>query len=81
MWGFLGTCIFVAVTLHPVFFVFGLLGTYPWIFADYVWPWLRDIFIGLIVVESVAVVFKFVGNAFLVLVKSSDYCIFTADSF
>ena len=78
LWGFIGTCIFIAFTLHPLFFVVGLLGTYPWILTDYLWPILRDILIGLIVVESLAVVFKFIGNAFLVIIKSSDYCTFTA---
>jgi hypothetical protein len=57
-WGFIGTCVFVlALFLHPFFFIIGLLGTFPFILTQYIWPVARNILLGFLAVKLVTVVF------------------------
>jgi len=66
LWGFVGTCGFVTVILHLTFLTLGLLGTFPSIITNYIWPVLKNILIGLLVVESLTIVFRIVAKSFLV---------------
>ncbi len=66
LWGFIGTCAFVTVVLHLVFFALGFLGSFPSIITNIIWPVLKDILIGLLVVESLTIVARTVAKSFLV---------------
>jgi len=69
LWGCIGTCAFVTVFLHIVFFALGILGTFPYIITDIIWPVLKGILIGLLAVESLTIVFRIVAKTFLVCFK------------
>lgn len=67
-WGFIGSCaFFTAFMFYPFCFAIGLLGTYPSIITDYIWPVIKNILIGLLVVQSLTIVFKIIAKTFLVL--------------
>jgi hypothetical protein len=69
LWGFLGTTAFVTFMLHIVFFTIGFLGNFPSILTNYIWPALKDILIGILVVQSLTITFRIVAAAILVFFK------------
>ena len=71
LWGFIGTCAFVTFGLHIVFFALGFLGSFPSIITNIIWPVLKDILIGLLVVESLTIVARIVATFFLVCFKQA----------
>ena len=71
-WGFIGTLAFLILFIfYPVCLAIGLLGTYPSLITNYIWPVIKNVLIGLFVVQSLTIVFKFVAKIFLVLNTSS----------
>jgi hypothetical protein len=67
-WGFIGTLAFLILFIfYPVCLAIGLLGTYPSLITNYIWPVIKNVLIGLFVVQSLTIVFKFVAKIFLVL--------------
>jgi hypothetical protein len=80
-WCFIGSCASVAFILHPVFFGLGLLGTYPWIITNYIWPAIKNILLGLLVVQSLTIVFKVVASIFLVHSQSQRQSLFFSLAF
>ena len=70
LWGCLGSVTFCMVFFfHPVFFVLGILGHFPDILTDVLWPRLRTILLGLLSVQGLTLVMRPVANFFLVLVR------------
>ncbi len=65
-WCFIGSCASIAFILHLVFFGLGLLGTFPWIITNYIWPAIKNILLGMLVAQGLTVVFKVVASVFLV---------------
>ena len=47
----------------------GLLGTFPSIITNNIWPVIKNTLIGLLVVESLTIVFGIVAKTFLVFFK------------
>jgi hypothetical protein len=67
LWGFIGTCAFtIAFLLHPLFFIIGLVETFPFIFTEYVWPVVKNVLLSLIAVKLLSVVFEVFLSPFLV---------------
>jgi len=53
--------------VHPVFFALGILGHFPFIVTDILWPRLKDILLGLLSVQGLTLLMRPVANYFLVL--------------
>jgi hypothetical protein len=53
--------------VHPVFFTLGILGHFPFIVTDILWPRLKDILLGLLSVQGLTLLMRPVANYFLVL--------------
>jgi hypothetical protein len=67
LWGFIGTCaLAIAFLLHPLFFILGLVGTFPFIFTEYVWPLIKNVLLSLVAVKLLSVVFEVLLSPFLV---------------
>jgi hypothetical protein len=77
LWGFIGTCASVLVILHLFFLTLGLLGTFPSIITNNIWPVIKNTLIGLLVVESLTIVFGIVAKTFLVFFKQVPFAMST----
>jgi hypothetical protein len=67
LWGFVASILFIVVlVLHPLFFIIGLLGHFPFILTDILWPRLRTVLLGLLSVEISIIVARQIARHFLV---------------
>jgi hypothetical protein len=73
LWGFIASAmLIITIVLHPLFFTIGLLGHFPYIVTDVLWPRLRTFLMGLLTVEILIFVARKVAQTWLVCMIFPD---------